>query len=115
MKKLLETKQKNTITINGVKYTGSTVYCDNNHNIYVDNLKVDNTDKIINISVEGDCTSVSNIAGSININGDAVSVDTLSGDIFVKNVSGDVSTMSGDVIADTIGGSVDTMSGNIRR
>jgi len=121
------------ITINNKSYVGKSI-CITNSKIIVNGVDVTpENDKVINITVDGDCESINadvctkidvkgnvtkgvkTMSGDISVGGSVDGdVSTQSGDVDCGNVTGGVKSMSGDVKAGTIGGSVSTMSGDIK-
>lgn len=72
-------------------------------------------DKIIKITIEGDCEEIhADSCTTIEVRGKVTgSVKTMSGDVRCGDVGGGVSTMSGDIVASKIQGSASSMSGDI--
>lgn len=103
-----------TIVINGVIYSGSNITIKNGK-VSIDGKSVDVEDKVININVEGNLSSLSaDVVDKLTVQGSAGSVRTQTGDVEIGgDVSGDVSTQTGDIKCGAVGGSIKTMSGDV--
>jgi len=123
------------VIVNNKSYVGNCISITNSR-IVVNGVDVTpENDKVINITVDGDCENIEadactkiEVKGSVTKGG----IRTMSGDIDVAgnvdgnittqsgdvesggDVTGSVSTMSGDVKCGDIGGSVSTLSGDIK-
>jgi DUF4097 and DUF4098 domain-containing protein YvlB len=102
------------ITINGKTYVGENISVVNGV-VKINGKHVEITDKIINISVDGDLDTLSvDNAEQITINGDCGTIESGSGNVKANNIYGDVETASGKVeVVGTITGKVETASGNV--
>lgn len=112
----IKSKLSNTVIINGVSYSGTNIQICGQGNVQINGKHVIQCDdKIINITIQGDCEAVETVSGDIIIHGNvAETVESVSGDIKVEGVvSGNVETTSGDVACKSIKGSVKTVSGDI--
>lgn len=103
-----------SVTINGVSYVGNSI------SISDDKVVIDGvvqaalqTDRIVNVALNGDVENLKLTSGSVKVAGNAGSVSTTSGDITCMDVGGSVSTVSGNVTARNISGKVSTVSGDI--
>lgn len=123
----------NKSTIKSTSITCSKSVVIKNDKIWIDGKEIDTTDKVINVnitgnvekididycnqlSVTGNCNSVSTVSGNVKVEGDIVkNVETTSGDIRAREIGGNVKTVSGDVVASKINGSVNTVSGDIEK
>jgi len=105
-----------TIKINGKTFTGNTITI-NDGNITIDGIDQTPESKNIQITVEGNITTLDvDSCRVITVNGDVAAVKTMSADVdILGTVIGWVNTMSGDVNCGNVGGSVSTMSGNIKK
>jgi len=109
-----------SITINGQRIVGNAQNIEiKNGKVIIDGKEMDTNgfkEKVLNIVVEGNVSSVKTESGDVTVNGTSGAIATASGDVTVRgNVSGSVSTMSGDVsVKGGVGANVSTMSGDIR-
>jgi hypothetical protein len=103
-----------SITINGTTVSGTNIVI-RNGTVLVDGISIEvGTQKIINIEVNGNLTTVDcDTCQSLTVTGDVGSVRTVSGDVDCNDVKQNVETVSGDVKARNITGSVKTVSGDI--
>jgi len=105
------------ITINQKSFSGRSVSITRNK-IIVDGVDVTpENDKVINITVDGDCESVNvDVCDKIDIKGNVTKgVKTMSGDISIGGkVDGDITTQTGDVDCGDVDGTVKTMSGDVK-
>jgi len=77
-------------------------------------IDVDENDKVINISVQGDVESINvDACEKVEITGNAKTVKTTSGDVLCQDVQGNVTTTSGDIDCNDVAGSVNTVSGDV--
>lgn len=109
------TGNKGTVSINGVRYSGSNISIQGDRVIIDGKVQEGSslTGPII-ITVDGDVGEISTISGEVNVHGNVGSVSTTSGDVECEEVHGSVDTTSGDVtVGGSILGSVDTTSGDI--
>lgn len=105
----------NTISVNGVTYSGGRSVTITNDRVIVDGTDLTPDAKDIHIEVSGNVENITaDVCNSITINGSVGEVSTQSGDVKCDDVTGSVSVMSGDVRCGTVGGNVKTMSGDIR-
>lgn len=101
------------VNINGVSYKGSSVSISNGV-ISIDGKKVNTSDKVISIVVEGNLGKlVVDDCNRIEVKGSCGSAETMSGDVNCGDISGNVETMSGDIYANNVSGKAETMSGDI--
>ena len=111
----------NTITVNGktIKHSGNGPMCISGDKITIGGVEIHNLEdyqeKVINIVVEGDVTSLSTDNADITVKGSVGSIDTKNGSVHCKDVQGDVTTKNGSVSCGKVSGSVDTKNGNISR
>ncbi len=102
------------ININGKSIVGRSVVVVNGR-VIVDGNDQNISDKVINISIEGDINNVTaDVCEKVTITGGAGSVNTMSGDVVCGDVSSNVKTMSGDVKCGNVGGKIKTMSGDVK-
>lgn len=118
-----------TMHINGVTYTGKNITVSNGRVVIdgkdvtpntkqiniavdgnVDNLKVDQCNKVV---VNGSCEKVETMSGDVECGPVNSYVKTMSGDVKCGRVVGDVTTMSGDVDCGIVGGAVQSTSGDV--
>ena len=104
----------NTITVNGVTYTGSNVFI-NNGEVIVDGVSMSKGNVKIDIVIKGNVDRVVlTEQGSVKVEGSVGGdVKTASGNISCGDVKGSAKTMSGNISAKSISGNAKTMSGNI--
>jgi calcineurin-like phosphoesterase family protein len=94
-------KSAATIRINDRDYVGGKDLVISKGKVMIDGEDVSMnhySEKTLNITIHGNCESVSSMSGNVTIHG---------------NIHGDVDTMSGKVTANTVKGSIETMSGRI--
>lgn len=109
-------KKSGSVSINGRSFSGQNI------NIVGGVVTVDGvvqeggefTEKVLNITVEGDMQSLRTSNGSVTVNGSVGKVETTNGSVLVDQGVGSVRTTNGNVTAETITGSVNTVNGNIR-
>ena len=108
---------KNTITINGITYTGKSCKIDNDGNIVIDGV-IKDVIKGYNVKVEinGNVNSITTSSGDIDILGSVnTSLSTSSGEIKIeKGVNGNVSSNSGDIEVNGNANNIKTTSGEIK-
>ena len=104
-----------SIIINGKTYNGSNISM-NGNNITIDGASVSFTDKVINITVNGNIDKLDvTSCDKLEIHGDVDKAKTMSGDINCRDIKGDASTMSGDIKCQGSSlGNVKTTSGDIK-
>lgn len=105
-----------SFNINGKTYSGNNISINDDHIIIDGRSVLTGSDKVINIAIVGDVSSLQvDVCEKIGVKGSVGTVKTQSGNVECGNVSGSVKTMSGNVECGTVEGSVSTMSGNIKR
>lgn len=105
------------VIVNNKSYVGRSVNITNSR-VIINGVDVTpENEKVITITIDGDCESINaDACDRIEVKGNVTNnVKTMSGDVSIGGtVGGDVKTMSGDVKCGPIGGSVSTMSGDIK-
>lgn len=97
------------IKINETSFSGNNVIITNGR-VIINGKEIKNTEKQINIVVEGDIDQLkADACDKISVVGSVKSISTQSGD-----VDGSISTMSGDVDCGMVNGSISTMFGDIK-
>lgn len=106
----------NTISINGVTYTGGNSISVVNGKVIIDGKDMTPDHKEINITVHGNIDQLEvGSCNSLSITGDCGQIKSGAGDIEITgNVGGSVSTKAGDIKCGNVGGSVSTMTGDIK-
>lgn len=101
------------ININGKIYNGQQVII-NNGRVIIDGKEIEQSDKVINISVEGNIEKLEGDSiRSLLVKGDVGSIKVGSADITCKNVNGNVTTGSGDIECGAVSGNIQTGSGDV--
>lgn len=103
------------IVINGRRYEGNNVQITGNK-VVIDGKTQDLPDeKHINITVEGDATSVKLDNGEITVNGRVGTLTSHNGNVNVDgDVEGNVTTTNGNVKCVAVFGDANTVNGNIK-
>lgn len=106
--------------VNGKRYDlpdGASITISND-NIYVNGKQFIEgqgfTERVINITIEGNVNELETGCAKATVNGDCGCVKSGSGDVTIHgNVGGGISTGSGDVVCGDVAGSIKTGSGDV--